>query len=165
MTDTDAGSAGVVASVEPPTKAIAKAPDPGVAITWSEDVGQQILEHVASGKTWRQIAAMPAMPSVMTMFEWRDRHPEWANGLARARKAHADELAAHGKAILEAVDPDSKFGSARVQKANSLANYDQWLAKSYDRDTYGERPTVVAVQVNTIATAFGKMAGRVEGEA
>lgn len=76
----------------------------------------------------------------------------------------ADHLADQCIPLVDGVDPDSEHGSARVSKAREQVGVRRWLAGCLDRDTYGDRPPQVNVQVNpTVVTAFGAMS-RVSGE-
>lgn len=142
-------------------------PDPGKAVVWSEDVANRVLELVAGGMPLYRVPSVEGMPSIPTLYEWRadPERAEWAKALAHARASRADRLADEGLSIVDSVDPDSPFGSARVSRSREQANYRRWLAGCLDRETYGERPPTVAVQVNSqVAVAFGRLGGAQDGE-
>jgi hypothetical protein len=62
--------------------------------------------------------------------------------------------------IIDSVDPDSDFGGHRVSKAREQVGLRRWLAGCLDRDTYGERPPQVNVQVNASLAAFSDLKPR-----
>lgn len=125
------------------------APDPGVAVVWSEDVGRKIIEHHAAGMALYKIANLPGMPSVVTMYEWKQRHAEWATALAGARWARAERLSEEGLTKVDDCDGDS---SSQVTKAREQAAYRRWLAGCLDRDTYGDKQQLdVKAQVAIVA--------------
>lgn len=132
---------------------------------YDHEIARRVVEAYSEGKSLRRIAKMPGMPCRMTIRCWQEENADFRTILAYARSNKADFHAERGQSRLNRVDPDSPFGSARVSLAREQAGYDKWLAGAYDRDTYGERPAQVNVQVNpTVAVAFTKMLGRVEGE-
>ena len=92
-------------------------------------------------------------------------HPEIAAMRARGREIEADRLVREGLEIVDAEIEDSDTASAEVSRARNRFEARKWLAGCWSRDTYGERPPVVAVQVTAQFVApFGGMAGRVAGE-
>lgn len=114
------------------------------------------------------------MPSWEALYAWSaGRDPGAAPGFmeayAHANKCRADVIARDK--VRECVEApldtrfDGKLASAGVQRETQRANYYRWLAGCLDRDTYGERPPQVNVQVNpAFVTVCGGMAGKVEGE-
>ena len=124
-------------------------PDPGVPVVWSEEVGAKVIALVTSGVPLYRVEGHPGMPNVQTLYEWRATKPEWAVALARARASRADRLADEGLGLVDGVDPDSSFGSARVSKAREQANYRRWLAGALDPDTYADKGANVTVNVGT----------------
>jgi hypothetical protein len=127
-------------------------------VTWSPEIGQRVADLYAEGKSLRDIASADDMPDYVTLWRWKGEYPDFATALTRARASKAEVLVSEGREVLRGVDPDSKFGSARVAKANSLANYLKWEAGCLDRDTYGDRPTV-EVKIGSVAVAFAKLSG------
>lgn len=124
----------------------------GPPTLYSDDLVAKIADLYASGMSLRKIAAMDGMPGYMTLFEWRERHDAFRTALARARVAKAETLVEDAGELLDAVDPDSGNGSARVSKAREQAAYRRWMASCLDRDTYGERSRVeVDARVQVVA--------------
>lgn len=110
-------------------------PDPGVAVVWSEEIAARIVDEVARGTPIYRLPSLPGMPSIPTIYEWKEKRPEWANTLARARASRAERLADEGLDIVDGCDGDS---SSQVGKAREQSNYRRWLAGCLDRATYGE---------------------------
>ena len=126
--------------------------DPGMPVVWSEDVGQRILRLIEGGMALYRVPGEPGMPSVVTIYEWRDTHPEWAVALARARRSRADRLADEGMALVDEpldLSMDGKVASAGVSRQNNRANYRRWLAGALDPDTYADKGANVTVNVGT----------------
>jgi len=126
-------------------------------VTYSSELAHDIGQRYAEGASLRAIAAMPGMPDDMTLQRWQDDHEEFAGILARARRAKAEVMAREGLDLLDAADPEHKYGSARVQKAREQAAYRRWLAGCFNRSLFGDALKVDAdVNVRAII-AFGDM--------
>jgi hypothetical protein len=128
-------------------------PEPGVSVEWSEEAAARVLAAIVAGTPIYKIPSLPGMPCVVTLYEWKEKHPEWANALARARASRADRLVDEGLGIVDSCDGDS---SSQVGKAREQAGYRRWLAGCLDRETYGERPAV-AVTIGQVGIAFGRL--------
>lgn len=126
------------------------------------EVEAAILDAIANGSFLTDVCRQDGMPSTRTVDRWAEEREPFRLALARARRVGAEGLVADGLRILDECD-DSQ--APPVTKAVGQANYRMKLAGYHDRDTYGERPPVVAVQVTTnVVTAFGKMIGKQQGE-
>ena len=127
-------------------------PDPGVPVVWSEEVGAKVIALVTSGVPLYRVESHPDMPNSQTLYEWRDKYPEWATALARARRSRADRLADEGMALVDEpldLSMDGKVASAGVSRQNNRANYRRWLAGALDPDTYADKGANVTVNVGT----------------
>lgn len=144
-----------------PGSTVVAPPDPGVPIVWSEEAGQRVLALAASGVPIYKIEAFPGMPNAQTIYEWRERRPEWAAALARARAVRAERLADEGLGLIDACDGDS---SSQVTKAREQGAYRRWLAGCLDRATYGDAVQVAATVDVRAVVAFAGLAQRVSGE-
>ncbi len=137
----------------------------GRPTTYTDEVGDRVCAVLASGFPLRRFRERDDLPDPMTLYRWERDHPSFRERFALARRAMADNFAFGGLERLEAVDPDSEYGSARVSKARDTAGHMRWLAGGLDRDRWGDRPPQVNVQVNpTVVAAFGKLIGRQPGE-
>jgi hypothetical protein len=117
-----------------------------------------VAAHVEEGLTREEISALPGMPSPRTIETVIHEHPEIASMRARGREIEADRLVREGLEIVDAEIEDPDTASAEVSRARNRFEARKWLAGCFSRDTYGERPPQVNVQVNSnVCTAFGTM--------
>ena len=122
-------------------------------VRYSEDIGKAVAAKYASGSSLRAIGATDGMPDYVTIWRWKNEHPEFATILACARAQRAEGLADEGLTIVDACGTEA----GEVGKAREQGNYRRWLAGCLDRDTYGERPAV-AISVGAVLVAFADMA-------
>lgn len=152
-------SVGLVGPTDTPKAAL------GYGLRHDPTVIHAVAEHMESGLLDSQIAAIPGMPSTRSIERLVSETPDLAAIRACARRVFATDWAIEALAIVDAPLPeDPRFASAEATRAKSRADARFKMAGYWDRDTYGERPPVVAVQVNsTVVSAFGAMY-RVQGE-
>ena len=129
-----------------PGTTLVPSPDPGVPVHWSPEVGQRVLDLVASGVPLYKVEGHAGMPNAWTLYEWRERHPEWAAALARARAVQADRLAYGGLEIVDGCDGSS---SSEVSKAREQGAYRQWLSGALNPDVYGSKSAGVTINLGT----------------
>ncbi len=60
---------------------------PGRPSNYTPEVVAAFLEKLESGLVDSEIAAIPGMPKVSTVFMWRDKYPEFSEAYARAHAA------------------------------------------------------------------------------
>lgn len=59
---------------------------------YTPELGEKICKLIAEGKSERQISSMAGMPSLVTMWNWKDKYPEFLNESVRARAASAEHF-------------------------------------------------------------------------
>jgi hypothetical protein len=64
-----------------------------VVYPYNVDTANAIIESVCEGMTMRQIAKMPGMPPVSTMYYWASKYKEFKSDLNTARKVRGEMLA------------------------------------------------------------------------
>jgi hypothetical protein len=64
----------------------------GSASTYRHEVGQAICARLANGESLVSIARDPEMPSYVTVFNWLERHSDFADAYVIARQVQADYL-------------------------------------------------------------------------
>ena len=126
--------------------------------TFTEELAAEIVEAVSlhpRSLNWL-CAHFPHWPSVSTIWNWRQDHPEFRNAFVEARRRLADELAFE---TLEISDDSS--GDARViprRDGSELVVLDQefvarsklrvesrrWLAAKLAPEVYGDRLDLTA---------------------
>jgi hypothetical protein len=62
----------------------------GSESTYTREVGMAICERLANGESLVSIARDPAMPNYVTVFNWMERHAEFADAYVIARQVQAD---------------------------------------------------------------------------
>ena len=105
---------------------------------YTPEVGERVCRAIANGLPIRRFRERDDLPDPMTLYRWERLHPDFSERFALARKALAENYAFTGLERLEAVDPDSPFGSARVSKARDTAGHMRYLAGCLDRPTWGD---------------------------
>jgi hypothetical protein len=97
----------------------------GRSVKYSPEVVQDICERIARGEIWSRIGGSEGLPDYSTLYDWRDRHPEFAEAYARARaiakQVCVDEVLAVAKdATRETVQQDRlHIGSLKWQVARA----------------------------------------------
>ena len=92
--------------------------------TYDETVGETIALRLIAGQSLRAICSDPAMPSLMTVYEWRKTQPAFAHTLVVARELQAQRLEDEGWEIAQAITPENAR-AADVQ----LRHLRWWVAK------------------------------------
>jgi hypothetical protein len=54
--------------------------------TFTQELADEICNRIAEGEPLRQICRDEHMPNFVTVYDWRDSNPEFAQRLARARE-------------------------------------------------------------------------------
>lgn len=139
----------VAAKKAPPPKKAAR--KPGAPSIYTEKLTQTICAHIADGKSLRQIAAIPGMPSTTTITKWLNERPEFTAQYMRAREEQADKFAQEIVAIADencvvVEHPDGpdgkaevKFDSALVQHQKLRIDARKWVASKLAPKKYGDK--------------------------
>lgn len=97
----------------------------GRSVKYSPEVAQEICERIARGEIWSRIGGTEGLPDYSTLYDWKDRRPEFAEAYARARaiakQVCVDEVLAVAKeATRETVQQDRlHIGSLKWQVARA----------------------------------------------
>lgn len=124
-------------------------------VRYSPKIGKAICERLAQGEVWGRICANTQMPSYSTLYDWRDRYPEFADGLARAREMAADFFADRVMEVADTVTSGTASGD-RVR-----VGILQWRAAKAAPHLYGRKAEDYAPQRKIIVevTKFEKAIG------
>lgn len=106
---------------------------------YSEAVTVEIEEGLRAGQTLTAICSAPHLPDINTVMEWRQRVPEFAGRLARARAAGADALVEEGLDRLKNATP-GKDGSISVDR--EVAAHQRWMAARMSPQDWGDKQQV-----------------------
>lgn len=94
-------------------------------------IADAVVERLAQGAPLYVIAQDPALPCLMTLYNWMNRRPDFARDVIFARDAHLDAVGAHGWALAQAATPDTAreierlLGGLRA-RANAFAPRKAW---------------------------------------
>ena len=127
---------------------------------YTPELAAAVCDAYAEGIPFHKIAKIEGMPSLATIFAWQDQHSTFKSALAHARARHGQALLVQADEIMAAVDPDSPYGSARVQLAKSRAEFLRYMAGVCDPSL--RENAQVAVQVNAggdVAVNFASAIG------
>lgn len=91
----------------------------------------QIIEWLASGKTWREFAALHGMGEA-TLYRWIDKDEGFARDVQVARRIGHDALAAECLAIADAATPET------VNVARLRLDARRWLLSRWSPERYGD---------------------------
>ena len=92
---------------------------------------EQIIEWLASGKTWREFAALHGMGEA-TLYRWIDKDDGFASDVQVARRIGHDALAAECLAIADAATPET------VNVARLRLDARRWLLSRWSPERYGD---------------------------
>lgn len=102
--------------------------------TYSEELADIICEAVASGGAlYRMCEERDDLPAERTIYQWLERHPEFAQKYARARERQADRNADE---IVMIADTEADPQRARVRM-----DARKWRASKLAAKKYGEKVT------------------------
>lgn len=94
--------------------------------TYSVETTEVICERLVYGESLRQICCDETMPSRRTVFQWLEKHPEFAELYTAAREAQIDHLFGEN---VEIADTDPIVERARLRINERQA----WIAKLHPR--------------------------------
>lgn len=70
-------------------------------------IADAVVERLARGEPLYVIAQDPALPCLMTLYNWVNRRRDFAGDLVFAREAHIDGVAAQGWALAQTATSDT----------------------------------------------------------
>jgi hypothetical protein len=124
-------------------------------VRYSPKLGQAICQRLAQGEVWARICEHEQMPAYATLYSWRDRYPEFAEALARAREMAADFFADRVMEVAEGATSATASGD-RI-RVGAL----QWRAAKAAPHLYGRKaedrvePRKIIVTVRQFEKAVG----------
>ena len=124
-----------------------------------------ITDRISAGESVGTICKSIKLPgeaqpiSRPFLYTWRNKGgDERRRGWALAMKVSADAIAEEAGDILDELAVEHDPSSAQVALARSRSEYRRWLAKTRDRDKYGEdRQAAVNVNLNIADLHFASL--------
>ncbi len=118
--------------------------------TFTEEKAAEICERLSKGEPLAVICRDEGMPETRTVYDWRDAHPEFAAGFARARDVGFDVIATDCMDIsdsasndwMEKNDPNNPGYVANgdhIQRSKLRVDTRLKLLAKWDPRRYGER--------------------------
>lgn len=114
-----------------------------------------ICRRIAEGESARGICRDDDMPSLVTVFAWLDKHPEFLSQYNRAREMQADSLVEEALEIvddgrndwMERLDKNNQplgwiVNGEAVQRSRLRADHRRWWAAKLQPKKYAEKQAV-----------------------
>ena len=125
----------------------------GRACEFTEEIGQRIIDLLWSGecKSLHKVAQQPGMPTRMTIYNWRNKFPEFGFEVRRAQAALAELYADEIDEIKDRV----VAGTLEPAAGNVAIRSNQWKAmvtnpRDYSNRSYVEKNENVQITTQRI---------------
>ena len=96
------------------------------------------LARLETGEPMAVICRDEGMPSVVTVWDWEQKHTDIAEGIARARLRGFDAIAANSRLTAQGI---VGYSSGDVQRDKLIVDTDLKLLAKWDPKRYGDRTT------------------------
>ena len=110
------------------------------------ELAEAICDHLADGKSMRQIEQLPGMPSARTVYRWLEQHEAFRQQYARARESQMEGFL---EEILEIADDTSndtiqtsngpRPNMEAVNRARLRIDTRKWIMSKLTPKKYGDR--------------------------
>lgn len=140
--------------------------------TYTPEMGAAIYEHIVSGLSLDKIAALPGMPTKVTILRWVVEHADFEALYDRAKEAqtegHMDAIDALNDEMISVADTedDPKRANVRVHAIQNAIQNRIRLAQSLRRKKYGDKVGLVGPDgEGPIEVIVRKIGGDTNGKA
>jgi len=123
-------------------KSIANLSREGGVSTFTEELGERIVDLVWAGNSLTDICGKGGIPARRTIYTWKDKYPEFAYELIKAQVALGDIYVGENKEIKDKM----LAGLIEPAAASVAIKSNQWLAIAVDPRTYGSKSYVEKYQ-------------------
>ena len=83
-----------------------------------QDIAEQVIVWLASGKTLRDFCRLPGMPHYSTVYDWLEKDQQFSQRIARARDLGEDQIA---QQCIEIADDESNDVTGELKMPNNVA--------------------------------------------
>lgn len=136
-----------------PAGALSRRPSRRRAVRYSEAVADGICERMAAGEPWSRVSQDPRMPTYTALYNWKRKHPAFAEKVRLAQEAAADLHMDQALSIADEVTKDT-VSQAKL-KIETLKSRTSRLDRAAQGES--ERPGVGARTVfNIKIVRFGE---------
>ena len=128
-------------------------PNPkGRAPTYTEELGERIIEALWSGecKSLTDVEREDWAPTRRTMYNWKEKYPEFGAQLLKAQLALAELYVDENRQIVSRM----LVGELDPSAANVAIKSNQWLATASDPRTYANKSYVDKNETKTVTHVF-----------
>lgn len=101
---------------------------PGRPSDYTDEIAEEICDRLSAGEPLAQICRDDHMPSLRTVYNWRDANDEFSARIACAREAGFDQIAMDALHIADDTRHDTRYGGAEGEE-RELANT-EWITRS-----------------------------------
>ena len=101
---------------------------------YTPEIAEAVCERLEAGQSLAEVARAEGMPGRSTVYQWLEKHPEFADRYARARARQADTFADDIIAIADEKDEDANSRRIRIDAR-------KWLAGKQRPKVYGDKVT------------------------
>jgi len=123
-----------------------------------EEIGFQVIERLAVGRSLEEIGAIPGMPNKETFLVWVSQSPALAQAFTIAREVSAYALEEETLTMLRRLREETP-SQARLRSTQMLAEHIRWAAEKRNPKVYAKQAAVnmtVTVQINTTLDMGGQ---------
>ena len=117
--------------------------------TYSPELASKLCSYLSMGKSLRTACKQEGMPSIMTVYNWLSKHPEFVEQYTRAKEESAEALAEDMLDIADesptAIETDkdgnvtgTKLDSAGVARNRLRVETRKWVASKLKPKKYGD---------------------------
>jgi transposase-like protein len=80
-----------------------------VVSTYAPEIAEEIFRRLCEGRSIVEICRDPAMPCAMTVYNWRQKHPEFAELVRLGREVQAELFFDLGWEMAKAATPETAY--------------------------------------------------------
>lgn len=135
-----------------PGTALATVAESSIAPPVDHEIGLQVLERLAVGRSLAEIAEVPGMPSKETFLVWVMQSPALAQAYAKAREVSSYAMEDEALTLLRRMKENEVMTAPKAKALDLLVQQLRWSAEKRNPLTYSRQNNVnlqIPVQINT----------------
>jgi len=116
---------------------------------YTPEIADKICSQISDGKSLRTICKAASMPSVVTIFSWLRKHPEFVKQYETAKQEQSDMLVEEMLDISDdsasdyiSTEHGEKINTEHVQRSRLRVDTRKWIASKLKPKKYGEKQEV-----------------------
>lgn len=128
-------------------------------IRYGQSVTKRICERLAKGEPWSSFCNTKGFPCYAALYDWSEKHPEFADAVARARQQGADYCAHKALTVAEGATketlPQDRLLVATLMRRAALIAPKAWGGKVEKAAKEKPEPVEVVFRVRHFEKAIG----------